>query len=68
MKGLIVTVQFQTSAFYSAAIAVNICLCHDLIYTLRDPFKSPEARYPMYFSFIMVCGSLVGLIRAFSWN
>lgn len=56
---------FQTTFAYAAVILVNICFCHDLIYTLRDPFKKPEARYPQYYALILTISGIVATSRIY---
>ena len=46
---------------------MNTCLCHDLIFTLRDPFRAPEARYPFYATYTIIVSLIVSLVRVFSW-
>ena len=59
---------FTTTFFYTAAVAVNICLCHDLIYCLRDPMRNPEGRYLIYFIFVTITATATGLTRVCSWK
>ena len=60
---IILTVMFQSSFSYTAVVVINICLCHDLIYTLRDPFRNPEARYKTYAAWIIFLCFSVSVVR-----
>ena len=60
---IILTVMFQSTFAYTAVVAINICLSHDLIYTLRDPFRNPEARYKMYAAWIIFASFSVSVVR-----
>ena len=63
MEKLFEAAMFQTAFSYTAAIVVNICLCHDLIYCLRDPMRNPEGRYSVYSAVILVSAFITGSIR-----
>ena len=68
MKAIFASTLFLTASFYTAAVSINICLCHDLIYCLRDPMRNPEARYPYYAIFVIMIGFGTGLMNALSWH
>jgi len=68
LEKLVVAAMFQTTFAYTAAIVINICLCHDLIYCLRDPMRSPEGRYPVYGALIFSLAFITGAVRVGSEN
>ena len=68
MENLILAGMFQTTFAYSAVITINICLCHDLIYTLRDPFRNPEERYSTYFAIVLIVAFIISMVRIESSN
>ena len=68
METLVLLAMFQTAFSYTAAIVVNICFSHDLIYSLRDPMRNPAGRYPMYKTVIFLTALIVGLVRICSSN
>jgi hypothetical protein len=42
------------SFFQNMSLAFNICLCHDLIKTLRDPFSPGNRRNKFYLGFSVI--------------
>ena len=63
MEKIFVAAMFQTVFSYTAAIVCNICLCHDLIYCLRDPLCIPEGRYTHYKVSIFLSATIAGIVR-----
>lgn len=56
-------VPFLITFFYNMVIALNTCLCLDLVWTLRSPFKKPESRYPSYFGFSILAAWTPAILR-----
>ena len=56
---LVAAADFASTFCVNLALSLNVCLCMDLILMIRDPFKSKEARVPMYlfvsFTFSLGC-------------
>jgi len=48
MRLLIWSNEIQTMIFQLASLISNLCLCHDLISTLRTPFNVADARLNKY--------------------
>lgn len=46
--------QFMFSLFQNLSLAFNICLCHDLVKTLRDPFSPGNRRIKFYVLFSVI--------------
>ena len=40
---------FQLTLYNNIIVMLNLCLCLDLVLTLKDPFTKAESRYPIYF-------------------
>ena len=68
MEELFLFVMFVMTFAYTAAVCINICLCHDLMYCLRNPMQNPEARYPYYAALITIVSFTTGMIRVHYWD
>jgi hypothetical protein len=53
---------FVFTLFQNIALAFNICLCHDLIRTLKDPFKPGGRRLKLYIIFAVFFGLTFAII------
>ena len=51
---------FGTLFFSVASVCLNICVCIDLILTIKRPFKAKEPRMPRYYAFTF----LVAIVQA----
>jgi len=50
-----------TTFFQSMSLAFNVCLCHDLLRTLKDPFAPGSRRLKFY----LILSSLFASVFAF---
>jgi hypothetical protein len=53
---------FVFTLFQNIALAFNICLCHDLIRTLKDPFQPGGRRMKIYAIFSVLFGLTFALV------
>ena len=56
-------VPFSITFWYNLVICLNCCLCLDLIWTLRSPFKNPESRYPTYLTSSILGAFIPAVLR-----
>lgn len=68
LEYLVLMAEFANTFFYQIVLVLNTCLCLDLIMTLRDPFKSPEARYNLFCLVSVVFSFPAAFIRAKAYN
>lgn len=68
LEYLVLVSEFTSTLFYQIVLLLNTCLCLDLIFTLRDPFKNPESRYNIYWAVSVIGGMPAAFIRAKAYN
>ncbi len=68
LEYLVLVSEFTSTLFYQIVLLLNTCLCLDLIFTLRDPFKSPESRYNIYWAISVIGAIPAAFIRAKAYN
>jgi len=56
------TNQMMFLFFQNMSMAFNICLCHDLVRTLKDPFQSGQRRVKFYIMFAFVFSGFFSLV------
>ena len=56
---------FNTVFFTVASVCINICVCIDLILTIKRPFKAKEPRMPRYYICTFVVATMQATILTF---
>jgi hypothetical protein len=58
MKLLCTSNSWMYTFFQNTSLAFNLCLCHDLVRTLKNPFQPQGRRMKFYMGFSIISASL----------